>query len=175
MSLNENCCVCNTPLSIDNMFPYHFQTHYFICKQCFSKRISEYRKKKRASSPEFRRKERENSRRWLAEHREYMKNYFRQNMVRVKGIFQKVKKRQRPEECEICGRTKKKLDYHHWDDSNPEWAVWVCGSCHRIAEVIDCFKKFDLNANAKSTIILDYVKRYIALKSRVCKAQKQSF
>jgi hypothetical protein len=32
---------------------------------------------------------------------------------------------------------KKRLEYHHWDDSRPSMGIWMCYQCHRLAERID--------------------------------------
>jgi len=46
--------------------------------------------------------------------------------VRFKGL----NKRDRPDKCEICGKQKRILHYHHWDDLKPELGLWVCRFCH---------------------------------------------
>lgn len=39
--------------------------------------------------------------------------------------------------CELCGRKKKRLNYHHWDDNCPAKGLWLCSWCHQAAEVLD--------------------------------------
>lgn len=35
--------------------------------------------------------------------------------------------------CEICGVERiRKLNYHHWDDSDFSKGIWVCQSCHNV-------------------------------------------
>ena len=57
------------------------------------------------------------------------RNYHR-NHLKINGKYVYVQKRPRPDICEICGKTARKLDYHHWDDKHLEWGVWVCVRCH---------------------------------------------
>ena len=42
----------------------------------------------------------------------------------------RVNKRPRSNACELCGRVKSRLHYHHWDDKTPERGMWVCMLCH---------------------------------------------
>ena len=49
----------------------------------------------------------------------------------------KVKKRTRPETCEICGREPSRMFWHHWDDLHPEWGIWVCMKCHIGVEFLE--------------------------------------
>jgi len=72
------------------------------------------------------------------ENRNYRRNYARQHFMSVNGRILSVDKRPRPDDiCEVCGKTVKRLDYHHWDDGNPKLGVWVCKCCHDMAECID--------------------------------------
>jgi len=45
-------------------------------------------------------------------------------------------KRPWPGYCELCGSTRR-LDYHHWDKSNPSKGLWLCYRCHMLAEAAD--------------------------------------
>lgn len=38
--------------------------------------------------------------------------------------------------CALCERNIR-LIFHHWDDRHPEHGIWVCPSCHEIAEGTD--------------------------------------
>jgi len=67
----------------------------------------------------------------------YSRNYKRQNILVIDGKVVRVNKRPRPDNCEVCGRIVKRLDYHHWDDDKPEFGIWLCQSCHKMAEGID--------------------------------------
>jgi len=73
----------------------------------------------------------------------------------VNGERVRVNKRPRPTNCELCGRLKKILGYHHWDDDDPSKGVWVCGNCHWI---VGAYEK------KHSDIITE---RYIKLKSEI--------
>ena len=39
--------------------------------------------------------------------------------------------------CEVCSSFMKRPLYHHWDDSHPEWGMWICPTCHDLAEATD--------------------------------------
>jgi len=72
--------------------------------------------------------------------RAYNKQYQRNHTIRVwKGGTLRGNKRVFPEDegCELCGFKAKRLEYHHWDDSDLERGVWLCGFCHRFAEWVD--------------------------------------
>lgn len=60
--------------------------------------------------------------------------------------FSGLHKRPKPDHCELCGDSKAKIDYHHWDKAETISArskgVWVCGNhsknrCHNLAEAVD--------------------------------------
>jgi len=78
---------------------------------------------------------------FLAAHPNYdkdrIRNYARQHLLIINGKRVVINKRPRPNACEICVREIKRLDYHHWNDTNPEWGLWLCPSCHNMAEGID--------------------------------------
>lgn len=61
----------------------------------------------------------------------------RQNIMMINGKRVEVNKRPRPNTCEVCGCVPNKLDYHHWDDGQPEKGLWLCSSCHFMAEKIE--------------------------------------
>jgi len=87
--------------------------------------------------PERYERYKERRRRWLRQNREGIREYRRRHIVCTKDGQLTGAKRERPDDiCEICGRLKKKLDYHHWD-ADIRKGVWVCGSCHHLAEGID--------------------------------------
>lgn len=70
--------------------------------------------------------------------KEYRKEYARKNLLFINGKQIRVNKRTRPNNiCEICGRTVKRLDYHHWNDDKPEYGIWLCLTCHAMVECID--------------------------------------
>ncbi len=67
------------------------------------------------------------------EHKYRYKLYSRQNYLN--GV--KTPKRVVTNNCEVCGGKAVKLYYHHWDDSNTLLGMWLCYSCHRVAEYVD--------------------------------------
>ena len=66
-----------------------------------------------------------------------------------------LKKRKRPEECELCGK-KRRLVYHHWDDSNYNKGMWICRGCHLKVEWMERggAKKYE---NLKNKIEEEYL------------------
>ena len=64
-------------------------------------------------------------------------------VVDGKHTYLKVKKRPRPEVCEICGglpssgNRRKVLDWHHWNSDDPRLGIWVCFYCHRFCEAVE--------------------------------------
>jgi len=47
-------------------------------------------------------------------------------------------KRSRPvdNKCELCS-TSECYYYHHWEDTNTNRGIWICGRCHQFAEKLD--------------------------------------
>ena len=39
-------------------------------------------------------------------------------------------------ECSLCDG-QYKLYYHHWTDEHPEWGMWICYTCHILAEKVE--------------------------------------
>lgn len=81
---------------------------------------------------------------WNREHpekrREMSRNWHRKNTLSLGGGKHiRVKKRDYPvgNICELCGKAAKLLSYHHWDDEAPEFGLWLCTICHKIAEAVD--------------------------------------
>jgi hypothetical protein len=86
-----------------------------------------------------------------------MRDYSRTHYIsKADGTKIHTVKRPRVEHCEICGRVRKKINYHHWDESNYLRALWLCGRCHFIAEAIEGLSKPN-----------SYSSRYIQLKNHL--------
>lgn len=152
------CRKCGTVLTEGNTYPSQWQKHSNICTTCACKEAKRRYDKQKTTDPEFLRKIREKSRRWRTENRErfneLVRNYMRQHLIRVKGKWMSITKRQCPEKCEICKRKRAyRLGYHHWDDNNPSKGLWLCIRCHRIAEALDHPEKV--------------VNKYLALKQEI--------
>lgn len=117
----RSCTKCGIILNIDeNWSSQHKKKKWYICKKCKNK---------------------------------HSKEYCRKNIIDTidkngKKIKIKVIKRTRPEKCEFCGWMSDKLDYHHWDEKNPHWGLWLCGFCHKIVEIFE----------HKPNIIEEYIK-----------------
>lgn len=84
---------------------------------------------------------REHALRWKMDNREQynetQKEYNRQHSLTINGKRVRLNKRPRPNACEVCGIVVDRLDYHHWDDEHPCLGLWLCLSCHKMAERID--------------------------------------
>jgi hypothetical protein len=48
-----------------------------------------------------------------------------------------LNKRRRPENCELCQKQRKRLVYHHWDDSNFNKGMWLCLGCHHFISRVE--------------------------------------
>ena len=87
------------------------------------------------SNPERRKK-------WCKDYRDANKEKIaireRQTRLEVNGKKITIKKRIYPNFCELCGKEQpKKLNYHHWDDNNPHFGMWICVRCHTFAEKLE--------------------------------------
>ncbi len=60
-----------------------------------------------------------------------------------KTIVRKLKKRPRPDLCEVCEDRPAKA-YHHWNNEDPSIGLWLCFRCHMAAEVMDDLPNLDL-------------------------------
>jgi hypothetical protein len=89
---------------------------------------------------------REYARRYRARHKEkfseYKRKYTRQHTLAMKIGSKTVhiyglSKRPYPRggKCELCGRSLKRLEYHHWDNYNK--GVWACAPCHMFIERLE--------------------------------------
>ena len=85
--------------------------------------------------------------------RKRARDYRRHNRLSttVDGKHQviKVKKRPRPETCELCNELPTKMEWHHWNDNHPEIGMWLCSRCHRFAEGVDRGLSLDLYLELK--------------------------
>lgn len=117
------------------------------------------------SHPERRVKYRKRARAWykrnsskvIAKQVEYQRH---SKLGTGKHIIYGIKKRQRPNNCELCGVSvdNYRLSYHHWDDSDLKkgfWVkgIWICGYCHSFVERLEDSK--------------NYPKKYLELKVEV--------
>lgn len=98
--------------------------------------------------------DKENKRRTLTG---YYREYKRKHYV---GDFRVEGKREYTGYCEVCGRKLKDKRgnhaYHHWDDEIREAGMYLCCTCHNMAEAID--KDLDVvYLRLKAKIMLDRV------------------
>lgn len=131
MSLVNNvpyCTTCNMELTDNNWFK-HFQNgekKRYWCKKCYY---------------------------------EYYKPYTQKNVTTTirNGQQKKIfgKKRDKPNGCEICGKSKVNLQYHHLEKDEKIFkkhrllpGIWICRYCHIYANFIedglkDFFQKYE--------------------------------
>ena len=80
-------------------------------------------------------------REWRKNNPEKIREYRRKHILGTgKKYISGLNKRDYPADnkCEICGRFQpRRLAYHHWDNKNPNWGIWVCLPCHKSVEFID--------------------------------------
>jgi hypothetical protein len=84
-----------------------------------------------------------------------MRDYHRQNILATNGAFYHVHKRGRPINCEICGKNKNFLLYHHWDDKQMEKGIWICNFCHVRVEIFEQGEQHWL------------IRKYVSLKKKI--------
>lgn len=54
----------------------------------------------------------------------------------------RCKKRRYTNVCEMCGK-ECNTAYHHWDDTQPELGLYVCGLCHKVIHAIQELPSFE--------------------------------
>lgn len=69
----------------------------------------------------------------------YYRDWKRDNEVGGKRVYNK---RRYTGYCEVCGRIfadnkKGQFAYHHWDDERPDYGLYLCCTCHAMAEGIE--------------------------------------
>ncbi len=105
------CGKCGTELIFGaNWTQRHKKMRWYICKKCEQEKLKEY----------------------------YRKHIITTTNENGENIKIKTNKRPRTENCELCGRVNKILVYHHWDDKNPRFGMWLCGVCHKVVEIFEC-------------------------------------
>ena len=81
------------------------------------------------------------------EKRELHRRLRAENNLRIKvngkgkWIRLKVKKRPKPDYCELCESSPRGkwgiLNWHHWDPEKPELGLWLCPPCHWFVEGVE--------------------------------------
>ena len=120
------CNKCDVVLTEANWYKSAFRIGDYRCNICMSAYNRGYRKLWRNT---------EGGRRYFAAHRRFQQqNYIGRRaadggreVVRIAG------KRPRPDHCEMCDATPKRLVYHHWNDDDYSLGLWVCQGCHNVA------------------------------------------
>lgn len=164
----RKCIVCSIPLNSEIVYPSQWKTKNYICKECMRQRSRSYSKEKYISDSEYRKKQNNRVKTWVSKNREhfntYLRSYMRQHYVTYgDGRRVKVKKRSRPDNCELCNRKfqeNEKACWHHWDDVHPEFGLYVCYHCHLFVEAID---------HLEYEKLLKLLKNYLILKNQIPK------
>jgi hypothetical protein len=114
------CGKCGTKLILGtNWTQRQKRMRWYICKKCEQEKLKEY----------------------------YRKHIIITTNENGEKIRIKTNKRPRLENCELCGWVRNILVYHHWDDKNPHFGMWLCGVCHKVVEIFEC----------KTNIIEEYI------------------
>jgi len=129
------CKNCGVILNFENFKEYNKKKHFYYCNICSYEKSSMWRKNNLEKIIVSRLKHKDNN-------KDKLREYTRGNIISTTDnngnpIRIKVKKRKHTLQCEICNRVVKQTSYHHWDDLNPKWGIWVCGTCHKFCEAID--------------------------------------
>ena len=131
----KTCFKCNKEKPIEDFYAVSTMAdgHLNKCKECTildvkSRTIlsSEYVRRydaERAKRPERIAYSTQHTRKWRTDNPE---KYKAQNALNNALRDGKI---DRPEQCEICGKTKK-LQAHHYDYSLPLDVIWLCAECH---------------------------------------------
>jgi hypothetical protein len=157
------CIKCGIELTDENQQPHRKKAGHYICRICVNKiKNDSYRDhlkdgivyKCRICNVIL------NEETW-GKHKRFQKNlickkcsntqlrkwwrttYIGTNDKNGNHITLKTHKRPYPiDGCEICHKITK-LDYHHWDDNNPHWGLWLDHGCHMAVELLE--KGIDIN------------------------------
>ena len=109
----------------------------YTCKDCRKKRDKE--KPKRDSSGYYERYVKGNPskvREYVERNRKHQEKYREEYKLSSRcrsAVYMAIKKGilMRPDECEWCGKSKKRIEAAHYDYSKPLDVKWLCSSCHK--------------------------------------------
>ena len=114
--------------------------------------IGKYYEYKRKWADEHQDMVRESRERWKAKYKEERRvrsaqwrldnpgwnvEYNRDRTLIINGKRVPVHKRPHTYTCELCGKTVTRTVYHHWDNKHPCLGLWLCLSCHKVAEGVE--------------------------------------
>lgn len=125
----RKCKDCQIMLTLENIFTSDLIRGNYICRKCSGQRTIRYRHKDSQSEEHYRNL----NKNWCRIHR----------LGSTDGnghyITLKVNKRPFPQDskCELCEKIRKRLVWHHWNDEKPELGIWICLSCHNVAEGVE--------------------------------------
>lgn len=140
MGDKHHCRICGTELNENNSHKYNVKHRDYICISCRKRELSEWRIKNKEnikiSNQKHYRKNRESI---LKKNTVYNRNHrITTTDENGKQITIKTNKRKHTLICELCGRESTRTSYHHWDDLNPQWGMWICMRCHKFVEMVEC-------------------------------------
>ncbi len=106
----DNCIYCNCELIVGiNWVISNKNTNKRECKECHTIHARNWKRKNILGTTD------ENG-----------------NVLKIRCI-----KREYTNKCELCGKVYEPIPYHHWDDENPQWGLWLCYACHRFVEAFE--------------------------------------
>jgi len=87
--------------------------------------------------------------------KQYRKDFQRKTRLTINGKgVGGLNKRDWTGYCELCGKDKIRLGYHHWDSSDLNKGLWVCSPCHWGIEHYDKYGFKIINRYKKFQVIL---------------------
>lgn len=129
------CKKCGVILDTENFKEYNRKKHFYYCNICNNKISSDWRYNNLDTVTAARLKHKDKN-------LKRMREYARKNIIYTvdgSGNSIRIKTIKRPHTliCEMCHIPTKQTQYHHWDDLNPQWGIWVCCICHMFCEGIE--------------------------------------
>ncbi len=132
---DKKCKDCGIFLTTENFLESNKKKRFYVCTKCANLRCKKWRQTNPDKVAASRNKHKDENRRRVRE-------YVRHNILNTRDekgnpIRIKVSKRKHTLMCELCKKEIKITGYHHWDDDNPRWGIWVCGECHKFCEAVE--------------------------------------
>jgi hypothetical protein len=138
----KKCFKCLTVKPLSEFYRHRMMAdgHLSKCAECARRDVAEHREKHIERIREYDRDRsklphRADLRRRVLERLEG-EHPERRKAAHVAGNAERDGKLTRPDACEGCATTKRRIEKHHPDYSKPLLVVWLCKPCHAIADKI---------------------------------------